>query len=150
MNTNKYYLIIFLKVYKTFEPIKPAYIQRPTGVIPEQNQFRLQEHQSESYKQLLMESEKIPLIAEIIQYAKKTIEIDIYLKAKFISFQMISKGQYDVWNKELNPSSIEPNTESSNENINNLESVCKVKRNPKECSVNLYTKGGCDICLYKV
>ena len=150
MKQEKHYLIIFLKIIKTFEPIKYTNVQRTTGVIPEPNQFRFEERQLESYKQISMESEKIPLIAEIIQYAKRTIEIDSSLRVKLISFQMISKEQYDVWNKELNPSSIEPNSETSNEKQNSFESVCKVKRNPKECSVNLYTKGGCGICLYKV
>lgn len=59
-------------------------------------------------------------------------------KIEVVSFSELSKEDFDILTRK-------PATESKEV----VEYPCKQNRNPKECSINLYTKGGCNICFYK-
>ena len=56
---------------------------------------------------------------------------------------MIKKEQYNEAKRVIKDYELQ----ESNKPIV-ISSVCKVNREPKECSVNLYTSNGCNTCRY--
>lgn len=96
--------------------------------------------------------ENLPTIAEMKQkiLASKKSNVpnpnEFYAGIIISSFSQLSKEHFDVLSG-VKPE--KPKTESESKQNPVVEYPCKQNRNPKECSINLYTKGGCDICFYK-